>query len=39
MADPTAWTVVEAGQITRRSRGHADVATGLVAPAYAADVS
>jgi UDP-3-O-[3-hydroxymyristoyl] N-acetylglucosamine deacetylase len=39
MADPTAWTVVEAGQIARRTRGHADVATGLVAPAYAADVS
>jgi UDP-3-O-[3-hydroxymyristoyl] N-acetylglucosamine deacetylase len=39
MADPTAWTIVEAGQIARRTRGHADVAGGLVAPAYGADVS
>jgi len=38
IADPTAWTVVEAKE-TRlpRSRGHADVAT--VAPAYRADLS
>jgi len=39
MADPTAWTIVEAGQMTRRNRGHADIAAGLVAPAYGADVS
>jgi UDP-3-O-[3-hydroxymyristoyl] N-acetylglucosamine deacetylase len=39
MADPTAWTVVEAGQTGRRIRGHADIAAGLVAPAYGADVS
>lgn len=39
MADPTAWTVVEAGQMGRRIRGHADIAAGLVAPAYGADVS
>jgi UDP-3-O-[3-hydroxymyristoyl] N-acetylglucosamine deacetylase len=40
MADPTAWTLVEAGKVApRRRRGHADVATGLVAPAYRADVS
>jgi UDP-3-O-[3-hydroxymyristoyl] N-acetylglucosamine deacetylase len=39
MADPTAWTVVEAGQMARRIRGHADIAAGLVAPAYRADVS
>jgi UDP-3-O-[3-hydroxymyristoyl] N-acetylglucosamine deacetylase len=35
IADPTAWTVVEAR--TPRPRGHADVAA--VAPAYGADVS
>jgi UDP-3-O-[3-hydroxymyristoyl] N-acetylglucosamine deacetylase len=35
IADPTAWTVVEAR--TPRSRGHAEVAA--VAPAYGADVS
>jgi UDP-3-O-[3-hydroxymyristoyl] N-acetylglucosamine deacetylase len=39
MADPTAWTIVEAGQMARRIRGHADIAAGLVAPAYRADVS
>jgi UDP-3-O-[3-hydroxymyristoyl] N-acetylglucosamine deacetylase len=37
IADPTAWTVVEAP--TPRVRGHADVAAGLVAPAYGAEVS
>ena len=36
IADPTAWTVVEAK--APRRRGHADV-TGLVAPAYRADLS
>lgn len=44
IADPSAWTLVE-GQDARRQeaprriRGHADVATGLVAPAYGPDVS
>lgn len=38
IADPTAWTVVEASQLARRNRGHADVA-GLVAPTYGPDVS
>jgi len=37
IADPTAWTVVEAP--VPRPRGHADVATGLVQPAYRAEVS
>jgi UDP-3-O-[3-hydroxymyristoyl] N-acetylglucosamine deacetylase len=39
MADPTAWRLVEAAEPVRRSRGHADVATALVAPAYGPDVS
>jgi UDP-3-O-[3-hydroxymyristoyl] N-acetylglucosamine deacetylase len=40
MSDPTAWRMVEAPlQAPRRIRGHADVATGLVAPAYGPDVS
>jgi hypothetical protein len=30
---------VEAGRPVRRPRGHADVAAGLVAPAYGPDVS
>jgi UDP-3-O-[3-hydroxymyristoyl] N-acetylglucosamine deacetylase len=38
MADPSAWRMVEAEPV-RRARGHADVATGLVAPAFAPDVS
>jgi UDP-3-O-[3-hydroxymyristoyl] N-acetylglucosamine deacetylase len=37
MADPTAWTVIEAPAVPRRVRGHAEVAT--VAPAYGPDVS
>jgi UDP-3-O-[3-hydroxymyristoyl] N-acetylglucosamine deacetylase len=37
IADPTAWTVVEAS--APRVRVHADVAAGLVAPAYGAEVS
>jgi len=37
IADPTAWTVVEAP--AARPRAHADVAAGLVAPAYGAEVS
>lgn len=40
MADPTAWAVVEAPETAqRRVRGHADLATGIVAPAYGPDVS
>ncbi len=39
MSDPTAWAVAEAEEPARRIRGHADVATGLVAPAYGPDVS
>ncbi len=40
MSDPSAWTFVEADTApARRIRGHADVATGLVAPAYGPDVS
>jgi UDP-3-O-[3-hydroxymyristoyl] N-acetylglucosamine deacetylase len=40
MADPSAWTVVEARETPRRVlRGHADVATGLAVPAYAPEVS
>jgi UDP-3-O-[3-hydroxymyristoyl] N-acetylglucosamine deacetylase len=40
MADPSAWRLVEAAaEAPRRIRGHADVATGLVAPAYGPDVS
>ena len=43
MADRSAWTVVEGRPVRqeapRRIRGHADVATGLVAPAYGPDVS
>jgi UDP-3-O-[3-hydroxymyristoyl] N-acetylglucosamine deacetylase len=40
IADPTAWTVVEAKSTIRapRARGHADAA-GLVAPVYQADQS
>jgi len=38
MADPSAWIMVEA-EPARRARGHAEMATGLVAPAYAPDVS
>ena len=41
IADPTAWTVVEAKSTVRppRSRGHADLAGGTVLPAYRADLS
>jgi len=38
MADTAAWCMVE-GDALRTPRGHADVATGLVAPAYGPDVS
>jgi UDP-3-O-[3-hydroxymyristoyl] N-acetylglucosamine deacetylase len=37
IADPSAWTVVE--ERAPRSRGHADVASGLIAAAYRADAS
>ena len=39
MADPSAWRVVETAEPVRRIRGHADVAAGLVAPAYGPDKS
>jgi UDP-3-O-[3-hydroxymyristoyl] N-acetylglucosamine deacetylase len=40
MADASAWTMVEAETApARRIRGHADVAAGLLAPAYGPDVS
>jgi len=39
MADRSAWTYVEAGEPARRPRGHAEVATGFLAPAYGPDVS
>jgi UDP-3-O-[3-hydroxymyristoyl] N-acetylglucosamine deacetylase len=38
MADKSAWTLVDVEPV-RHVRGHADLATGLVAPAYAPDVS
>ncbi|MBV9429309.1 MAG: UDP-3-O-acyl-N-acetylglucosamine deacetylase, partial [Bradyrhizobiaceae bacterium] len=38
IADPTAWTVVEA-PAPQRVRAHADMAAGLVAPVYGAEVS
>ena len=39
MADASAWTYVDAGQVARRQRGQADVATGMVAPVFGPDVS
>jgi UDP-3-O-[3-hydroxymyristoyl] N-acetylglucosamine deacetylase len=43
IADPTAWTVVEAketrSEVRAPRRGHADIAAGLAAPAYRADLS
>jgi UDP-3-O-[3-hydroxymyristoyl] N-acetylglucosamine deacetylase len=42
MADPTAWTMVDAGQMAgqvRRHRGQADIAPGLAAPVFGPDVS
>jgi UDP-3-O-[3-hydroxymyristoyl] N-acetylglucosamine deacetylase len=40
MADPKAWRVVEAAsEPVRRTRGHANVVTGLVAPAYRPEVA
>ena len=38
MSDPLAWALVEA-EPARRVRGHADLSTGLVAPAFGPDVS
>ncbi|MGH7248019.1 MAG: UDP-3-O-acyl-N-acetylglucosamine deacetylase, partial [Pseudomonadota bacterium] len=38
MADAKAWTSVELPQPGRRGRGHADVATAYLAPAYGPDV-
>jgi UDP-3-O-[3-hydroxymyristoyl] N-acetylglucosamine deacetylase len=38
IADRSAWILVDAEPV-RRTRGHAELATGLVAPAYAPDVS
>jgi UDP-3-O-[3-hydroxymyristoyl] N-acetylglucosamine deacetylase len=39
MADRTAWRLVDMPAAKTRIRGHADVATGLVAPAYGPEVS
>jgi len=39
MADQSAWTYVEMPETVRRVRGHADLSTGVVAPAYGPDVS
>jgi UDP-3-O-[3-hydroxymyristoyl] N-acetylglucosamine deacetylase len=39
MADPASWRVMGAAEPVRRARGHADVATGLVAPAFGPEVS
>ena len=40
MADPSAWTVVETKEAPRRVvRGHADVAAGMVTPAYGPEIS
>jgi len=39
MADRTAWRLVDMPSAKPRIRGHADVATGLVAPAYGPEVS
>ena len=39
MSDRSAWRVVEAAEPVRRVRGSANLATGLVAPAYGPEVS
>ena len=39
IADPDAWALVEQPEQSRRIRGYADVAHGLVAPAYGPDMS
>jgi UDP-3-O-[3-hydroxymyristoyl] N-acetylglucosamine deacetylase len=38
LADKTAWTFVEATPAVRPSRGHAELPSGLIAPAYAPEV-
>jgi UDP-3-O-[3-hydroxymyristoyl] N-acetylglucosamine deacetylase len=38
MADPTAWRLVDM-QAPRRARGHAEMPSGIVAPAYSPEVS
>ena len=40
MTDPTAWRVVEAAaEPVRRTRGHAEISAGMLAPAYGPEVS
>jgi UDP-3-O-[3-hydroxymyristoyl] N-acetylglucosamine deacetylase len=39
MSDSSAWTYGEMEEPARRPRGHADLAAGFMAPAYAPDVS
>jgi UDP-3-O-[3-hydroxymyristoyl] N-acetylglucosamine deacetylase len=39
MADPSSWRVIEATETPRRMRGHADVASPLVAAAYGPEVA
>lgn len=39
MADRTAWRLIDMPAAKQRVRGHADVATGLVAPAYGPEVA
>jgi hypothetical protein len=51
MADPTAWTMVDAGHVAgqtivpaplragRRHRGQADIGSGLAVPVFGPDVS
>ena len=39
MADPTAWTYVDAGQMARRTRTKPDIAAALAVPAFGFDAS
>jgi UDP-3-O-[3-hydroxymyristoyl] N-acetylglucosamine deacetylase len=39
LADRTAWALVEAGERVRRARGHVELGTGLLRPAFAPDPS
>jgi UDP-3-O-[3-hydroxymyristoyl] N-acetylglucosamine deacetylase len=39
LSDPTAWTLVEAGEPVRRARGRAELGAGLLQPAFARDLS
>src|SRR6201993_4725701 len=39
MADQSAWTYVEMPEVSRRIRGHADLAAGFASPAYGPEVS